>query len=104
MVKYRVIRNCFCESYLYEKANYQREGLIRKKLHEGDVVEFHREWQNLYGIYYRVIKGDLHYDIKPENLEEIKDDWIKLSDKLPKVGERVLVFTHKGYMGYIIGL
>jgi hypothetical protein len=59
-------------------------------------VEFYKEWRNLYGTYYRVIKGDLHYDIKPKNMEEIKDAWIKTSDKLPEIGERVLVVADTG--------
>ena len=70
--KFRVKRDCFCEGYLHEKINYPREGLVEKKLLEGEEVILKEEWSNFYGSYLRVIKDGKHYDITHENLEEIR--------------------------------
>lgn len=73
MIKtYKVKVDCFCEGYLHELLNYYRKGLIEKKLHKDDIVEFDMEWSNFYGSYIRVEKDGIKYDIPHEKLELIK--------------------------------
>lgn len=75
-IRYKVVKNCFCEHYLHEALNYPREGLTSKKLSVGDEVTLLEKWSNFYGTYLRVTKdGDNnYYDILPENLELIENE------------------------------
>lgn len=73
MKKFIVVQDCFCEGYLHERFNYNRSGLVEKKLIEDDVVEFVNEWSNVYGTYYTVRKGNETYDIPPGKLIEITE-------------------------------
>jgi hypothetical protein len=70
IMKYLVIKDCYCQHYLHEKIFYPRQGLEEKKLSAGDEVEFVKEWQNLYGSYLRVEKDGVTYDLLPENLKK----------------------------------
>lgn len=70
-MKMRAKRDCFCEGYLHELSRgctWKKE----KKLMAGEEVSFVRMWSNLFGTYYEVEKQGDQYDIKPEDLEEVK--------------------------------
>lgn len=71
MKKFKVKRDVYCEHYLHEAFNYPRPSLEVKKLIKGDIVELDKEWSNLYGTYYRVLKGINYYDISSKDLEEV---------------------------------
>lgn len=64
-----ILKDCYCEEYLHEMAHYYRDGLVERKLKEGDRVLLVKKWSNLYGTYLRVQKeGELYlYDINPDN-------------------------------------
>ena len=64
----KIIKDCYCEHYLHEITNYPREGLVEKKLQEGDIVNLVKQWNNFYGEYYRVEKDGEEYDIATENI------------------------------------
>lgn len=69
----KILRNCFCEHYIHELTNYPREGLVEKKLLEGEEVEFKETYWNCYGTYARVLKDGTSYDVALHNVEEFKE-------------------------------
>lgn len=68
MKKYKVKVDCFCEGYLNEITRHWREGIKERKLFKDDIVEFVREWKNLFGMYFTVRKDGVEYDIPPSKL------------------------------------
>lgn len=67
-IKLVVIRDCFDESYLHELTYYWRNGLIEKKLNDGDIVEVLGCWRNFYGCYIKCTFNNKIFDINPLNL------------------------------------
>lgn len=72
MTKFKVKEDCLCEHYVHEISYYPRAGLVKKELKKDDEVEFKEKWNNFYGSFIRVTKGDEYYDIPQHKLEEIK--------------------------------
>lgn len=66
--KMKVVKDCTCQHDEHEVSHHYREGLKIKELKKDDIVEFVKEWHNVYGKYIRVKKDGKTYDIKPENL------------------------------------
>jgi hypothetical protein len=61
--------DCYCEKWLHETSKGNRR-FPERKLRAGDEVQLVRQWTNLYGTYYRVSKDGIHYDVRPENIQQ----------------------------------
>lgn len=56
---------CSCQHDIHEMTHYPRKNFKAKpKIPEGTEVEIIKEWNNFYGIYYRVVYDGKEYDIK----------------------------------------
>jgi hypothetical protein len=51
--------------------NYYRPGLIEKSFKIGEQFEVIKEWQNFYGLYYRVMVDGKSHDIDVNNCKVI---------------------------------
>ena len=73
-MKYKVLEDCTCEGSLHEVKKYPRPGLVRRDLKKGEIVKHVKCWANFYGIYIKVSKGNIIYDIPPDKLEEVSNE------------------------------
>ena len=66
-----VKKDCLCEHYRHELLNYYRPGLVEKRFKTGEQFEVVKEWQNFYGLYYRVKVDGKSHDIDINNCKII---------------------------------
>jgi len=71
-MKYKILKDCFCEYYINEISNHWRQGIKKKKLSKDDIVTKIGETRNLYGFFFKVEdENGETYEIPPNKLRKI---------------------------------